>query len=89
MPHPIVRLNRAVAVAMADGPDQGLALVDELEVEGELSDYHLLHATRADLLRRLGRADEARAAYLRALELTSSDTERRFLARRLDETAAL
>jgi RNA polymerase sigma-70 factor (ECF subfamily) len=89
MPHPIVRLSRAVAVAMADGPDQGLALVDELEVEGELSDYHLLHATRADLLRRLGRADEARAAYLRALELTSSDTERRFLARRLDETAAL
>jgi RNA polymerase sigma-70 factor, ECF subfamily len=89
MPHPIVRLNRAVAVAMADGPDRGLVLVDELEVSGELSDYHLLHATRADFLRRLGRRDEARAAYLRALELTSSDAERRFLARRLEETAAM
>lgn len=87
MPHPIVRLNHAVAVAMASGPDYGLVLLDELEASGELSDYHLLPAARADLLRRLGRRDDARAAYRRALELTSSDTERRFLNRRLEETA--
>ena len=89
MPHPVVALNHAIAVAMAEGPDQGLALVDELDASGELSDYHLLHATRADLLRRLGRGGEARAAYIRALELAPSDTERRFLSRRLEETAAL
>jgi RNA polymerase sigma-70 factor, ECF subfamily len=87
MPHPIVRLNHAIAAAMADGPERGLVLIDELSALGELADYHLLHATRADLLRRLGRREEARAAYLRALELTSSDAERRFLTRRLDETA--
>ncbi|MGZ4229828.1 MAG: RNA polymerase sigma factor [Solirubrobacteraceae bacterium] len=87
MPHPIVRLNHAIAAAMAYGPERGLGLVDELEAAGELADYHLLHATRADLLRRLGRREEARAAYLRALELTSSDAERRFLSRRLEETA--
>ena len=85
MPHPIVRLNYAIAVAMATGPGQGLVLVDELDASGELGDYHLLHATRADLLRRLDRTEEARAAYARALELTSSDAERRFLIRRLDE----
>ncbi len=85
-PHPIVRLNHAIAVAMAHGPDRGLVLADELEASGELSDYHLLHATRADLLRRLGRMQEARSSYLRALELTSSDAERRFIARRLEET---
>jgi RNA polymerase sigma-70 factor (ECF subfamily) len=89
MPHPIVALNHAIAVAMAHGPDRGLVLVDELDASGELGDYHLLHATRADLLRRLGRGDEARAAYLRALELAPSDTERRFLSKRLEETAAL
>jgi RNA polymerase sigma-70 factor, ECF subfamily len=87
MPHPVVALNHAIAVAMADGPDQGLVLVDELEASGELGDYHLLHATRADLLRRLGRGEEARAAYLRALELTTSDAERRFLTRRSEDTA--
>jgi RNA polymerase sigma-70 factor (ECF subfamily) len=87
MPHPIVRLNHAIAVAMSEGPDQGLLLVGELEASGELGDYHLLHATRADLLRRLGRKQEAQAAYARALELTSSDAERRFLSRRLDEMA--
>ena len=87
MPQPIVALNHAIAVAMAQGPDRGLVLVDELDASGELSGYHLLHATRADLLRRLGRAAEARAAYLQALELTSSDAERRFLSRRLAQTA--
>jgi RNA polymerase sigma-70 factor, ECF subfamily len=87
MPHPIVRLNHAIAAAMADGPERGLVMVDELDASGELTDYHLLHATRADLLRRLGRRDEARSAYLRALELTSSDAERRFLTRRLEEIA--
>ena len=89
MPQPIVALNHAIAVAMAQGPDQGLVLVDELDASGALSGYHLLHATRADLLRRLGRVAEARAAYLQALELTASDAERRFLARRLEETAPL
>jgi RNA polymerase sigma-70 factor (ECF subfamily) len=87
MPHPIVALNHAIAVAMAHGPDRGLVLVDELEAAGQLGGYHLLPATRADLLRRLGRLEEARAAYLRALELTSSDADRRFLTRRLEETA--
>ena len=86
MPQPIVALNHAIAVAMAEGPDRGLVLVDELGASGELSGYHLLHATRADLLRRLGRVAEARAAYLQALELTSSDAERRFLTRRLEDT---
>jgi len=89
MPHPIVRLNHAIAAAMAYGPERGLVLVEELEAAGELTDYHLLYATRADLLRRLSRRDEARAAYVRALELTSSEAERRFLTSRLEETAPL
>jgi RNA polymerase sigma-70 factor (ECF subfamily) len=76
---PVVELNRAVAVAEAEGPEVGLALVDRLE----LDDYRYLHSTRADLLRRLGRHEEARAAYERALELGPSDAERAFLARRL------
>ncbi|MCU1448269.1 MAG: polymerase subunit sigma-24 [Acidimicrobiales bacterium] len=83
---PVVELNRAVAVAMADGPAVGLALVDELEASGALAGYYLLAATRADLLRRLDRREEAAAAYRRALELTRTDTERRFLTRRLRET---
>jgi RNA polymerase sigma-70 factor, ECF subfamily len=83
---PVVALNRAVAVAMARGPEAGLALVDALA--GELEGYHLFHAARADLLRRLGRADEAAAAYARALELAANPVERAFLARRLDETTA-
>ena len=82
-PSPVVELNRAVAVAMADGPDAGLALVDGLAPE--LSGYHLLHSARADLLRRLDRPEEAAAAYRRALELAPNDTERRFLERRLAE----
>jgi RNA polymerase sigma-70 factor (ECF subfamily) len=88
-PRPVVRLNRAVAVAMADGPAAGLALVDQLEAEGPLAGYHLLHATRADLLRRLGRPAEAAAAYARALALTESDAERRFLERRLAEVGGI
>src|SRR5213076_1858592 len=85
-PTPVVALNRAVAVAMADGPEAGLALVDELEASGALRGYHLLPATRADLLRRLGRRTEAAAAYRHALDLVGADAERRYLERRLAET---
>ncbi len=81
-PSPIVRLNRAVAVAVAGQVDEGLALIDAIE---GLDGYHYLHGARADLLRRLGRRDEAIAAYERALELTANVTERRFYAGRLDE----
>ena len=86
-PTPVVLLNRAVAVAIADGPAAGLALVDELEQAGALSDYYLLPATRADLLRRLQRNREATSAYRRALELAPTDAERRFLSRRLSEVS--
>jgi RNA polymerase sigma-70 factor, ECF subfamily len=88
VPSPVVELNRAVAVAMAEGPAAGLALVEALEASGELVGYHLLPATRADLLRRLGRAGDAAAAYRQALALASTDAERRFLGRRLAETTA-
>ena len=88
VPSPVVALNRAVAVAMADGPAAGLRLVDELDRSGVLPGYHLLPATRADLLRRLGRRDEAEAAYRRALQLAPTDPERRYLARKLAETSA-
>ncbi|MGZ8571972.1 MAG: RNA polymerase sigma factor [Actinomycetota bacterium] len=81
-PSPVVDLNRAVAVAMADGPDAGLALMEPLA--GELDRYHLFHSARADLLRRSGRAEEAKAAYERALELATNPTERRFLEQRLE-----
>jgi len=84
-PSPVVELNRAVAVAMRDGPDAGLALVEGLLGRGELADYHLAHAARADLARRLGRTADARAAYERALALTRQEPERRFLGRRLAE----
>ena len=87
LPTPVVELNRAVAVAMADGPEAGLRLVDDLDASGALAGYHLLPATRADLLRRLGRGDEAAAAYRAALALTTSDAERRYLTRRLAETS--
>ncbi len=80
-PSPVVELNRAVAVAMADGPERGLAAADAV---AGLEDYRYLHSTRADLLRRLGRDDEARAAYERALELTPEGAEREFLAARLN-----
>jgi RNA polymerase sigma-70 factor (ECF subfamily) len=82
-PSPIVELNRAVAVAMADGPAAGLVIVERLVAAGDLDESHLLHATRADLLRRLGRSHEARAAYERALHLAGTTAERRFLASRL------
>ena len=85
MPYPLVALNHAVATAMATGPGEGLALVERLAASGELRDYHLLHATRADLLRRLGRSSEAGAAYRQALDRTSSEAERRYLTRRLQE----
>ena len=84
-PSPVVELNRAVAVAMRDGPEAGLAIVDALLAHGELGDYRFAHAARADLCRRLGRAAEARRAYRRALDLTQQASERRFLERRLAE----
>jgi RNA polymerase sigma-70 factor (ECF subfamily) len=84
-PSPVVELNRAVAVAMRDGPQAGLSLIDAILARGDLEDYHLAHAARADLCRRLGRPVEARTSYRRALELTRQDPERRFLERRLDE----
>jgi RNA polymerase sigma-70 factor (ECF subfamily) len=84
-PSPIVSLNRAVALAMRDGPQRGLALVEELAAEGELDEYHLLHAARADLLRRLGSSEEAAKSYERALAFVTNDSERRFLERRLRE----
>jgi RNA polymerase sigma-70 factor (ECF subfamily) len=86
-PSPVVELNRAVAVAMRDGPLAGLALVDALLAHGDLGDYHLAHSARADLCRRLGRTAEARASYARALGLARQDPERRFLERRLRELA--
>jgi RNA polymerase sigma-70 factor (ECF subfamily) len=82
-PSPVVELNRAVAVAMRDGPAAGLALIDAILRCGDLGDYHLAHAARADLLRRLGRREEARQAYERALALAQQEPERRFLLRRL------
>src|SRR5205085_1747117 len=81
----VIELNRAVAVAMRDGPAAGLALVDAILERGDLVTYRLAHAARADLYRRLGRTAEARASYERALELTSQEPERRFLERRLAE----
>jgi RNA polymerase sigma-70 factor (ECF subfamily) len=88
VPSPVVELNRAVAVGMADGPAAGLALVEALAASGTLAGYHLLPATRADLLRRLGRPAEAAAAYRDALGLATTDTERRYLTRRLAEATA-
>jgi len=84
-PSPVVELNRAVAVAMRDGPAAGLALVDAILARGELGDYHLAHAARADFCRRLGETAAARDAYRRALDLTGQESQRRFLKRRLDE----
>ena len=85
MPSPIVSLNRAVAIAMAQGPQPALELIDELAASGELDDYHLLHAARADMLRRLGNTEEAAESYEAALKLATNDSERRFLERRLRE----
>jgi len=85
---PVVELNRAVAVAMLHGPDAGLALLDDLLAAGELADYHLAWSARADLCRRLGRIDEARAAYVKAIELTQQAVDRQFLERCLRELPA-
>jgi RNA polymerase sigma-70 factor, ECF subfamily len=82
-PSPVIALNRAVAIAMRDGPAAGLALVDEILDRGELMDYRLAHAARAELCRRLGRTADARASYQRALELTRQEPERRFIEARL------
>jgi RNA polymerase sigma-70 factor (ECF subfamily) len=84
-PSPVVALNRAVAVAMRDGPSAGLELIDAILTSGELTDYHLAHAARADLCRRLGRTADARSAYDRALALCRQEPERRFIERRLRE----
>jgi RNA polymerase sigma-70 factor (ECF subfamily) len=87
-PSSVVSLNRAVAVAMVDGAAAALALIDELAAGGELEGYYLLHAARADLLRRNGSPGQAAESYARAIELTANDRERRFLRRRLDEMQA-
>ena len=87
-PSPVVSLNRAVAVAMLDGPEPALGLIDALAAEGDLDDYHLLHAARADLLRRIGSSTEAAKSYTRALALATNDSERRFLERRLREVGS-
>lgn len=89
MPSPIVSLNRAVAIAMSRGPQAALKLIDELADSGELDDYHLLPAARADMLRRLGSNDEAAESYKLALRLVTNDSERRFLERRLREVRSL
>jgi RNA polymerase sigma-70 factor, ECF subfamily len=86
-PSPVVELNRAVAIAMRDGPEAGLALVDAILARGDLADYHLAHAARADLCRRLRRPKEARSAYEKALKLARQEPERRFLEKRLAELA--
>jgi RNA polymerase sigma-70 factor (ECF subfamily) len=84
-PSPVIELNRAVAVAMGDSPEAGLSLIDSILERRELTDYHLLHAARADLLRRLGKNDDARVAYKLALSLAKQEPERRFLLIRLKE----
>ncbi len=84
-PSPVVELNRAVAVAMRDGPEAGLRLIDDILARGDLKDYHLAHSARAELCRRLGRKAEARSSYERALSLAQQEPERRFLERRLNE----
>ena len=88
-PSPVVSLNRAVAIAMRDGPRRGLVLIDELAAANDLDGYHLLHAARADLLRRLGLGEEAAKDYRRALELATNESEKRYLERRLREVQAM
>jgi RNA polymerase sigma-70 factor, ECF subfamily len=84
-PSPVIELNRAAAIAMRDGPEAGLALIDAILVRGDLTDYYLAHAARGDLCRRLGRIDDALQSYERALELATQDAERRFLGSRVEE----
>ncbi|MBV8809394.1 MAG: RNA polymerase subunit sigma-24, partial [Acidobacteriaceae bacterium] len=88
-PSPVVSLNRAVAVAMVHGSRAALALIDSLARSGDLNSYHLLHATRADLLRRVGSSEEAAQSYARALALVTNESERRFLERRLREVQSV
>jgi len=85
-PSPVIEVNRAIAVAMARSLEEGLALLEEIEKRAEIEEFHLLHAARADLLRRLGRMPQAAEAYRRALALAANDIEVRFLRRRLAET---
>jgi RNA polymerase sigma-70 factor (ECF subfamily) len=87
-PSPIISLNRAVAIAMVDGPQTALTIIDALDAAGDLDRYHLLHAARADLLRRIGSSAEAAKSYERALALVTNESERRFLERRLHEVQA-
>jgi RNA polymerase sigma-70 factor (ECF subfamily) len=87
-PSPVVELNRAAAVAMRDGPAEGLAIVDAILARGDLAGYHLAHAVRADFCRRLGMTDSARTSYRRALDLVKQQPEVRFLERRLRELEA-
>ena len=82
-PSPVVELNRAVAIAMRDGPEVGLALIDAVLAHGELANYYLAHSSRADMCRRLGRKAEARSSYEKALALTQQEPERKFLEERL------
>jgi len=82
-PSPVVRLNRAVAIAMCEGPEAGLAEIDDLLAHGDLANYYLAHSVRADMYRRLGRTDEARASYEKALALTQQQPERQFLQERI------
>jgi RNA polymerase sigma-70 factor (ECF subfamily) len=84
-PSPVIELNRAAAIAMRDGPEAGLALIDAILVRGDLTDYHLAHAARGDLCRRISRVQDAISAYERALELATQEPERRFIAKRLEE----
>ncbi len=84
-PSPVIELNRAAAIAMRDGPEAGLALIDAILVRGDLTDYHLAHGARGDLCRRLGRTREAVVAYERALELATQESEQRFIARRIED----
>jgi RNA polymerase sigma-70 factor (ECF subfamily) len=84
-PSPVVQLNRAVAIAMRDGPEAGLAQIDAVLEQGELANYYLAHSARAEMYRRLGRTDEARSSYERALALTQQEPERRFLRERIRE----
>ena len=87
-PSSVVELNRAAAVAMSEGPAAGLALIDAILVRGDLTDYHLAHAARGDLCRRLGRVAESIKSYQTALALATQEPERRFIRRRLDELNA-
>ncbi len=84
-PSPVIELNRAVAVAMRDGPQAGLEIIDAIIARGDLAEYHLAHSARGELCRRLGRTAEAQASFERALELTQQEPERRFLERKLSE----